>query len=367
MNLIKSINVLGIMSSTSFQEVGVSLITTDGIDINEFIGHMKVPYSEYLKDRIGSLLLMSYEELSNSEVVSEIEDEITDFYLEVIADFRDLYDAQIDLIGLEGPVVCLQEGGCLVKQIGNAQKISKVLEKEVVYNFHNADLMAGGKGFPLTPTFYSALLTEVDKPVAVVNLSGVSSIVCIGSSGEMVAFDAGPGNYSINDWTKSHASMSMDFNGKLAITGTVDAKILSSLMKHKYLAKIPPKSINEDIFYDKLEHLEGLSLEDGAATVTSFVAEAVAYSIALYLPEVPDNVFLSGGGTKNPTLVRFVKQKLPNMSVKVFDEIGFETDNLDAASIAFLAARRLNLMPASFPSTTGVVEPMICGEVVKSF
>lgn len=48
-----------------------------------------------------------------------------------------------------------------------------------------------------------------------------------------------------------------------------------------------------------------MSLEDGAATVTAFIAEAVAYSLLLYLPEIPGKLIVCGGGAKNPTLVRF--------------------------------------------------------------
>lgn len=65
-----------------------------------------------------------------------------------------------------------------------------------------------------------------------------------------------------------------------------------------------------------------MSLEDGAATVTAFIAEAVAYSLLLYLPEIPGKLIVCGGGAKNPTLVRFLRQRLPDIGISTAAEEG---------------------------------------------
>ena len=136
-------------------------------------------------------------------------------------------------------------------------------------------------------------------------------------------------------------------------------------MHHKYIALNPPKACDRTVFAEKMEHLEGLSLEDGAATATAFVAESIAYSMALYLPEPPEEAIVCGGGAKNPTLMRFLRQRLPNMTVKTAVEAGWQPEAVDAQEAAFWAVRRLHWLPLSFPATTGAAEPVIGGEIFE--
>ena len=120
------------------------------------------------------------------------------------------------------------------------------------------------------------------------------------------------------------------------------------------------------IFADKAEHLEGLSLEDGAATATAFVAEAICYSICLYLPEIPKKVVICGKGAANPTLVRFIRQRLPEIEVTLSKEDGIPQETLNAEVCAFLCARTIYALPITFPTTTGVPVPMSGGEIYET-
>lgn len=364
MNHIKPLRALGIMSGTSVDEVGLSLISTDGVDVYEFIGYRKVPYDDVLREKILSVLYKNPETEEDFAKIHEINAELTEFYFEIVRDFISDF-GEVDIIGLETNTIYNGHKERSIHQLGDAAKLSSMLGLKVVGNFHKSDILAGGQGFPLTPSYYAALAGEIEKPVAVINIGGISSITYIGVNGDMLSFDCGPGNLAINDWVQKRAGMSMDYNGKLAITGTVDSKILSSLMKHKYLALYPPKSITNDMFEEKLEHLEGLSLENGAATVTTFIAEAIAYSVSMYLPELPKKIIISGGGSKNPTLVRFIKQRLGEVNAETVTEMGMNVDETENGAAAFWAVRRINMLPISFPSTTGVPEPLVGGDVFE--
>lgn len=364
MNLIKPLRALGIMSGTSVNEIGLSLISTDGIDVYKFIAYRKVPYDDLLRDKILSVLGKKPETEEELEKIRKINDELIEFYYETAKEFIDTY-GKVDVIGLENNTIYHNPNEHYTLQLGNSKKLASLLKTKVVSNFHKADVLAGGQGFPLTPSYYAAITNDSDKPNVIINIGGITSLTWIGSHGEMISFDTGPGNLAINDWMQKHGGMAMDYNGKLAITGTIDYKILSSLMKHKYFALYPPKSLNKDTFDEKLEHLEGLTLENGAATVTAFVAESIVYSMLMYLPETPNKVIISGGGSKNPTLVRFIKQRLVDMDVQTVAEMGMNTDEVENGASAFWAVRRLNLLPISFPSTTGVPEPMIGGDVFE--
>ncbi|MDR1694681.1 MAG: anhydro-N-acetylmuramic acid kinase [Lactobacillaceae bacterium] len=364
MNSIKPLRALGIMSGTSADGVGLSLISTDGVDVYEFLGSMKFLYDDNLKAKIISVLGKKPETENDFALIHEVNAELAEFYYEAVKDFMSTY-GEADIIGLEGNTVYHDPQNHYTYQLGDAKKLSSMLGIKVVSNFHKTDVLSGGQGFPLTPSYYAALSYKQEKPVAIINIGGITSIAWIGMQGEMLSFDSGPGNLAINNWVQKHGGISMDYNGKLAITGKIDGKVLNILMKHKYLAVYPPKSLNKSTFDEKLEHLEGLSLEDGAATVTAFIAEAVSYSMSMYLPETPKKVIITGGGAENPTLVRFIKQRLFEQNVETVMEMGMNVDEVDSGAAAFWAVRRLNLLPVSFPSTTGVPEPLVGGDVFE--
>ena len=110
--------------------------------------------------------------------------------------------------------------------------------------------------------------------------------------------------------------------------------------------------------------MEGVSLEDGAETSTALLAESIAYSLLLYVPDIPKKIMVCGGGAKNPTLMRFLRQRLPNIEVCTAEDWGYNSLAIGVQAVAYLAVRRLHFLPISFPTTTGVVEPMVGGKIV---
>ena len=85
----------------------------------------------------------------------------------------------------------------------------------------------------------------------------------------------------------------------------------------------------------------------------------------MYLPEMPKQIIVCGGGARNPTLVRFIRQRLENVEVRTANDVGWNADELEAQAFAFMAVRRLYNLPISFPATTGVPEPMVGGEIFE--
>ncbi len=366
MDIIKKITALGLMSGSSLEGITASAVITDGIDVYEELRAVNVPYDDDIRERLQKIQGHRPEE--SEETLAEfksLEKEITRAHAEVAEDVMEFIGQRADIVGFHGHTVLHLPKERYTRQLGNGQFLANCLQTRVINRFGNADLAAGGQGAPLTPVFYASLVGEYEKPVAVLNIGGITEITWLGDNGEMLAFDIGPGNAPVNDWVSRHGGMHMDYNGKLAITGKIHQKVLNNLLRHKFFAQYPPKSIDRDIFKDKLEHLEGLSLEDGAATATAFIAEAIVYSMALYLPQMPRQVIICGGGAKNPTLVRFIRQRLPNIEVKTTADIGCRADTLEAQAIAYLATRRIYHLPMTFPATTGVAEPTVGGELYE--
>ncbi len=364
--IIKGLNCLGLMGTSTFGGVELALIKTDGIDITERKKSYVIPYPDTMKERIRSVLGLNREIENNEDKLQCVNLDVSDFYVQLIKDFLQEVKEPIDVIGIDGLTILHNPNIKYTYQLGNGRYIAHKTGFKTVTHFRNADIANGGQGTPISSTYFNAIATQDIKPIVYVNISGKTSLTYIGSFGEIIGFDCGPGDNFINNWTSKHAHMENDYNGRLAALGNVHERIVNSLMQHKFFAQFPPKSAYTGIFSGKAEHLEGLSLEDGAATATAFVAEALCYSICLYLPELPKKVVICGRGAINPTLVRFIRQRLPSIEVSVCREEGILPETINAEIAAFLSARALYSLPMTFPTTTGVPEPMPGGEIYEA-
>lgn len=364
--IIKNLNALGIYGGSSLNSIELALINTDGLDVKEFIKEASVPYPEKLCSDIRQLISRrnwTFAALEESTEVQEILNLISEFHAEAICDFS--HGETVEQIGIDSLTIFNDPNNKCSYQIEDGHKICDALQCSIITHFHKADLLSGGQASPLTPAFFNAIGQKTDKPLLFIDLEAVSSLVYIGESGELKAFDCAPGMAMIEDWTFRHANMQTDYNGKLAITGTVHLQIVESMLHHKILRKQPPKSLDILCFSDKKEHLEGLSLEDGAATATSFIAEAIYQAALDFLPAIPQNIHLCGAGLKNPSLVRFIKQNFAPRSVRSVLDISPRLTRIGAQATAFNTVRRLYGLPLTFPTTTGTCEPITGGEIYE--
>ncbi len=230
----------------------------------------------------------------------------------------------------------------------------------LVCDFRTADVEAGGQGAPLAPAYHGALLDRLGREAAcVLNLGGVANITARLADGGLMAFDTGPANGPIDEWVEGHGRGTHDAGGRLARAGRVHTGLLAQLLDHDWFNEAPPKSLDRYDFNASVAR--GLSLEDGAATLTAFSAAAVAAGID-QLPDRPSRVIACGGGRHNPALMAALKGALacPLLSA---EEAGWRGDSIEAEAFAYLAARRMRGLALSWPMTTGVPEPMTGGRV----
>jgi len=64
-------------------------------------------------------------------------------------------------------------------------------------------------------------------------------------------------------------------------------------------------------------------------------------------------------------LMRMLAERLKPASVETADQAGWSADALEAQAFAFLAVRTLRGLPITFPTTTGVPQPMPGGVLAK--
>ncbi len=276
--------------------------------------------------------------------------------------------ADLDLVGFHGQTVWHEPPGRTrpegrTVQLGDAGLLARGLGLPVAFDFRTADVAAGGQGAPLAPVYHDAIrrYSGLAAPVAVLNLGGVGNITLCGSDGMLTAFDTGPANGMIDLLVQGRTDRRLDEDGALARAGRVDEAILAEYLDHPYFRARGAKSLDRYDF--ALSKVDGLSLEDAAATLTAFAAETVALGVRT-CPEGPTQIVACGGGRHNPVLLAAIRERA-GVSVSTAEDQGWRGDSIEAEAFAYLAARTLSGLPISFPGTTGVTAPMTGGRVAR--
>jgi anhydro-N-acetylmuramic acid kinase len=248
-------------------------------------------------------------------------------------------------------------------QLGDAQWLADRAGVPVAYDFRTADVAAGGEGAPLAPIYHLARAeaSGLEAPLAVLNVGGVANVTFWSGGEEIAAFDTGPGNGMIDLLVQARGAGRFDEGGKLAAAGRADEAVLRQLLTHPYFSTPAPKSLDRYDF--SLEPLAALSLEDAAATLVAFTADALKQAFVL-MGKTPREVVVAGGGRHNPQIMQAFAARLP-CPVKSADDYGWRGDAIEAEAFAYLAARTVRGLPISFPKTTGVPAPMTGGRIAR--
>ncbi len=353
---------IGLMSGTSLDGIDAALLTTDGERVVAPGESLSKTYKPKLRDAIRGLLGSE-----DREAAREVERKLTGAHAKLVARLLEqagLEPGDVRVIGFHGHTIThrppVNGGTGWTWQIGDGAALAAATGIPVVNDLRSADMAAGGHGAPLVPVYQAALASAAELPAAVLNLGGVGNVTWIGEGapGSLVAFDTGPGNALIDDWIARHTGKRRDKNGKRAARGTVDAARLAAMLEHAYFDLPPPKSLDRLDF--NLAAVEGLGVEDGAATLTRFTAETVARAIPR-LPAPPRAWYVTGGGRHNATLMRELADVLA-APVHPVESLGWDGDMLEAQAFAYLAVRSLRELPLTFPGTTGCRAPVTGGE-----
>jgi len=280
-----------------------------------------------------------------------------------------------EIAGLHGQTVFHDAARGATLQIGESSWLARKLGVPVVSNFRAADLAAGGQGAPLATMFHARVFAERGKHICVNNLGGISNVTSLdwrgGSSPRIIAFDTGPANMLI-DLAVSRATKRrrmFDRNGAMARRGTLDERLLTNLLKHKFFKEKPPKSTGREVFGEAFlaritEHAAHIPSADLVATLTEFTARSIARNYLLHLPSTPDRVILCGGGAANPVVVDAIRANLP-AEVVTCDSLGWPTQAIEPAAFALLAWLRVEGKPGNIPETTGASRAVLLGHITS--
>ena len=380
-------NVVGLMSGTSADGVDAALVTIvrrkAGLHV-EMAAFHSLPYPRSLRQRILSA--------SVSGTVADIchlnallGEWFADAALGVIRSAQ-LSPENVGSDRSHGQTVHHLPYGIKDTRVGAIRSTLQIAEPAViaertgittVADFRPRDIAAGGQGAPLTPGVHALLFRHVRRARLIVNLGGISNVTYLprGSGSEdLVAFDTGPANMVL-DGIMSRATngrASMDREGRLAVKGRVDSRLLAKLLAHPYLSQAPPKSTGRETFGAKMldellswPQTRRLSVEDLLATCSRWTAEAVG-TARRWIKEGIDDVIVGGGGVRNRAIMGSLTEIFAPVPVTPFESHGWDSKALESVAFAVLAYQTVMEQCGNVPSVTGAASPRLLGCIVPS-
>ena len=368
---------LGLMSGTSMDGIDASIIKSNGEDKYEVVYDQYFQYDEKIYRELVNIRnkINSSRDLElNSIALDELEKEITLFHASICKNIINDYSSNIDLIGFHGQTIFHNSSEKISKQLGDANLLSGLLKKKVIYNFRENDMINGGQGAPLAPVFHQVLANQkkIKLPACILNIGGIANITIVPSKDfkDLKSYDIGPGNCLLDEWMRQNTKERFDKNGELAKVGKTDIIILNQAIDNFDSLK-NNNNLSFDVKDFDLNFVRGLSLEDGLSTLTDFTASIIIQSITTSINLYRDtelNILICGGGRKNRYLLSSIKNKLSsNMNLSLIDDYKVDGDFIESQAFAYIAIRSYLKKIISFPKTTNVKNSCTGGVLVKNY
>ena len=232
------------------------------------------------------------------------------------------------------------------------------------------DVAAGGQGAPLVPYFDWVLLRHKRRGRCIQNIGGIGNVTYLPPNGnwdEVFAFDTGPGNMIIDELASiaTNGRQACDVDGEIAASGAVDPALLEKWMEDPFFERSPPKTTGRELFGAQfarriLAESRGKTIEDLVATATALTAESIARAYAAFVEPRGriHEVLIAGGGARNPTLIRMIKERLPKAKVLIYEA----SEAKEAMAMAMIANDSVKGLHTNIAGATGG-RPAILGKI----
>lgn len=350
---------LGCMSGTSMDGVDGALVRTDGETVFAFGPRHFIPFAPEEREVLVAAQGCWPGESNALAAAGEV------IHRAHVALAQALPGA--DVIGFHGQTLAHDPAEGRTHQLGDGPRLARETGLTVVHDFRSADMRAGGQGAPLAPIFHhaAARAAGLRVPVAFLNLGGVGNITWLDPRERpeaMLAFDTGPANALLDDFVEQRTREPQDTDGALAAAGRAHLDLIAGIGE-QYLSTPPPKSLDRHDFHAAMSTVEGLSTEDGAATLAALTVRTVAAGLK-HLPSPPMRWLVCGGGRRNPVLMAGLREALPGL-VDPVEAVGLDGDLLEAQAFGHLATRVIRGLPTSYPGTTGCAVPVSGGQIAR--
>jgi anhydro-N-acetylmuramic acid kinase len=367
---------IGLMSGTSADAVTAAAVRVRGgmpeVGV-AYIGHRQHPLPADMAGVVRSPEHVSSADLTRLNVA--LGEVFAQAALALLHDLGLCREA-VDAVASHGQTLVHLPAKNATLQVGEPSVIAERTGILTVAEFRYRDMAAGGQGAPLVPLADYALFRSDSVNRAVQNLGGIANVTWLpagGSLADVIAFDTGPGNMAIDGVVQlgSQFHFSMDQDGRFGASGPVNEKALGWLLEHEYFRRSPPKTVGREEFGDEYAGMlltllkgHGKRYRDIVPTVTALTAASIAHAYRTHLPAMPDEVIVGGGGTQNPTLMRMLRERLPECTIRTHEDFGIPDVAKEALAFCLLANETLLGRPGNVPSATGAKRAVVLGKVV---
>jgi anhydro-N-acetylmuramic acid kinase len=353
---------VGLMSGTSLDGADAALVDF-GQGKPRTLAFATVAFTDELRDRILALSEPGRDSLDLAAVVSM---ELADLYARAVEDViaaGGLRREQVAAVGCHGQTVRHRPDRGFTIQLNDPARLAELTGLSVVADFRRRDMAAGGQGAPLVPAFHEAMFRHPERSRVVVNIGGIGNITWLPPGGPTLGFDCGPGNVLLDGWARKHIGALFDEDGRWAAAGRTDEGLLKRLLDEPFLREAPPKSTGRELF--RLAWLqERLPADyrtvDVQSTLTDFTACSIMNAIDRFCPGTTE-VYLSGGGARNGSLVQRIRTLAGERSVATTDALGVPTAHVESMAFAWRAMKCVRREPVDLTAVTGARAPRILG------
>jgi anhydro-N-acetylmuramic acid kinase len=382
--------VIGLISGTSVDGIDAALVDISGTDVDlniELVAGATYPYPPDLREQI---LAVGADNPISMAQLAELDDAVAFAFAQAAHNIQN-GQQKATLIGSHGQTLyhrppqkrqgekpsALNAPLGYTLQLGRGALIAHLTGITTVSNFRVADIAIGGHGAPLVPRVDAFLLSHPQEGRCVQNIGGIGNVAYLPPRrGDWLtkirAWDTGPGN-SLLDLAVHHftsGAQTYDQDGKWAASGTPCSTLVEQWLNQDYFHLPPPKSTGRELF--GVTYLQQclqdaqvyqLSPSDFLATLTELTAASIAHSYRHFLPEMPQQVLLCGGGSRNLYLQQRLQLLLPSIPVLTTDAVGLNANFKEAIAFAVLAYWRQLHLPGNLPAATGAPQAVLLGEV----
>ncbi|WP_318199717.1 anhydro-N-acetylmuramic acid kinase [Streptomyces sp. SCL15-4] len=363
--------VIGLMSGTSFDAIeaaAADLALDDDTLLLRPLGHLRVPYPDELRDLIAATLPPAG---TTTRTVCVLDTGIGQAFAGAATRaLRELCAGSAGLVVSHGQTLhhWVEDGtvrGTL--QLGQPAWIAEATGLPVVSDLRGRDVAAGGQGAPLVALTDTLLLSGLPGTPAALNLGGIANITVLAPGAEPLAFDTGPANAlldaAVHHFTDGAAAY--DEDGRRAAAGRVSPALLRVLLDDPYYRRPAPKSTGKEHFHlpylrRALDTVPVPSAADVLATLTRLTAVTVADACRAH---GVTQLVVSGGGTRNPVLMRLLAEELPGVPLRPSDDLGLPSAAKEALAFAVLGFLTVHGLPGALPSGTGARRATVLGSI----
>jgi anhydro-N-acetylmuramic acid kinase len=355
--------ILGLMSGTSLDGLDIALCGISGAGENTDVKILEfetINYSEDIKTEIRKVFAQKTIDFQHLALLNEW---IGILHAEMVNDCLQKWNIpanQVDLIASHGQTVLhapkflhqQEKFPNATLQIGDGDHIAVKTGIITLSDFRQKHVAAGGEGAPLAVYGDYLLFSKKGENRIMLNMGGIANFTYLPASlnaEDVFVTDTGTANTLIDIFTKQYFSeKSYDKDAEIAQSGTVNQALLTELKNDAFFQKSFPKTIGQELFNKGFvdsaiskTKLENISAPDLLATLTRLSAETIAEAIQFVVknsgtPIEDFKIYMSGGGTNNPLLVKWLRELLP-CEFQKSDDLGILSDAKEAVLFAVLA------------------------------